>query len=81
MLKYDKLLVYPNPVKNSMAISSENKLMKHIDITNSLGQVILSTDVEINFIVIDLEHFIPGVYIINVVFDNGDFEIRKVIKN
>lgn len=69
--------VYPNPSKDVFSI--EGKDMLKIEVVNSYGQIILSQEIENDFLRIDLNGKANGIYMLRVVTKNG-ISINKLIK-
>ena len=61
--------VYPNPTKGELNIAAV--AMKQISIINALGQTIFSQDVKSDNETIDMSQFKAGVYMINIITENG----------
>lgn len=70
--------IFPNPVKDLLHIGIDN--VKHIEITNLVGDVVYSEDVRnIGVKLINMSKFQPGVYVLKV-FIKDKFNTYKVIK-
>ncbi len=61
--------IYPNPTKGELNITAE--AMKQISVINALGQTIFSQDVKSDNETIDMSQFKAGVYMINIITENG----------
>ena len=68
----DHLIIYPNPVNNKININKK----VDIRIINMLGDMIIRED---NVNVLDVSYLIPGVYSIQIIYDNKVIN-RKIIK-
>ena len=69
--------VYPNPVHNTLNISSEFEI-SHAKLYNHLGQIILSV-ASIN--TLDVSGLQAGIYILRVEETDGKINIQKIIKD
>lgn len=65
----EEIMMYPNPTEGNLNIKAED--MRHISITNSLGQVIYDNDVNSDNKVINMSQYNAGVYIIRIETENG----------
>jgi len=77
---YDNdVLIYPNPAKSEINISSES-IINSIEIYNPLGQNVFQTKVNSKSKSIDINSLSKGIYIIGVNTDKGYIK-KKLIKN
>ncbi|BAO74974.1 hypothetical protein WPG_0744 [Winogradskyella sp. PG-2] len=70
---------HPNPTNGIVNITSKS-VLKHIEVTNILGQILLSQSLNTLETKIDLQSFVAGNYFISLQTDNGSI-IKRVIKN
>jgi uncharacterized repeat protein (TIGR01451 family) len=70
---------YPNPTKGDVFITSK-QLLKHIEITNMLGQTLLSKTLNTLNTSIDMSSFDNGNYFISLQTDNGKVT-KPIVKN
>ena len=63
------LMVYPNPANAYLNIKAAN--MTHINIVNTLGQVIYDKEVGSDKEVIDMSQYNNGIYLVRVTTENG----------
>ncbi len=75
----DPVIVYPNPVKDELCISS-NKLNNRVNIYDVKGKKILARKFDKN-IEVEFSKFPLGTYVIQVVQGNGHIETKQIIKN
>lgn len=76
----DELIsVYPNPSNGVFNISFINQ-SKYYEITNALGELISSSNINSNKIEIDLREYDNGIYFLKVITEKGDYGIKKIIK-
>ena len=68
-------IVYPNPASEKLNISAEG--MTGIIVFNSIGQKVISLDVDADEIGLDVSSLNNGIYMLKVVTRNGDFT-RKI---
>ena len=69
----DNVALYPNPTSGKVSIKAE--AMRQITIINVMGQVVMSQAVDNNDVTLDMSAFDNGMYIVNVITENG-----KVVK-
>jgi uncharacterized repeat protein (TIGR01451 family) len=70
---------YPNPTKGYVHITSK-QLLKHIEVTNILGQKLISQSLNTLETQIDLASFNDGSYFINLQTDDG-VVTKRIVKN
>lgn len=69
---------YPNPIADRLTISSD-RLMKRVDVINSIGVTMVSKTVNDTNAVIDLTAYESGPYLLRIYYtDNGT--VFKVVK-
>lgn len=74
----EKFKLYPNPVNANLVIEGNLKNVKQINIINALGQPVLKfNDFNSN---IDMSSLQSGVYMVQIVADNGAIEMKRVLK-
>ena len=61
--------IYPNPTKGDIRIEALG--MRQITIVNSLGQTVYNQNVNADTMTIDMSQFGAGMYIVNIVTENG----------
>lgn len=71
----DSFSVYPNPTTGILQINSEIPIKK-IEVINSLGQYIFSTDQN----QIDISKLSNGIYFLKITGQNGNSETKKIVK-
>ena len=69
--------VYPNPTAGDVTIECEN--MNSITIYNSLGQVVRNISVDANSITVSTSDMSSGVYIFNIINNDGNAIQKRVI--
>ncbi|MBR6847483.1 MAG: T9SS type A sorting domain-containing protein [Bacteroidales bacterium] len=62
-------VVYPNPSKNVFNIQCAG--IRKIEVVNIYGQVIISKEIEGNFLQVDLSNYAAGTYMLHVITDKG----------
>jgi hypothetical protein len=67
--------IYPNPTSGDLHINAT--AMKHISIINTMGQVVYNQDVNTDETVIDMAKFESGVYMVNIITENGS-SVKRV---
>lgn len=70
----DKVLLYPNPVKDFLNIGNEK--IKEVKIYSEIGQLLGSFSIS----VIDLSSYNKGVYFIKLIFNSDYVKIKRIIK-
>ena len=68
--------IYPNPVKDNLTIVGEN--IKRVDLYNALGQLVKSVNCGDNVVDVNVGDLQNGMYIVNVVDNNGEIMSKKV---
>jgi hypothetical protein len=68
-------LVYPNPTDSKVTVEALG--MRHVSVTNTLGQVLYDADINGDMMQLDLNAFNPGMYLIQIHTDYGNI-VRKV---
>jgi Peptidase family C25, C terminal ig-like domain./Peptidase family C25./Propeptide_C25. len=62
--------VYPNPTTGNLNVKAE--AMRHITVINTIGQVVMTQDVDADEVVIDLSAYDNGMYFVNIMTENGN---------
>jgi hypothetical protein len=73
----NNIILFPNPTNTEFNIKSSLKVKK-VTISNSLGQVLLTTKENKS---ISVESFSTGIYFVNISLENGEVKIQKLIIN
>ena len=71
------LSLFPNPVQDILKIDSDEKIDK-IEIFNIKGENVITIANQVSQI--SLHHLIPGIYIVKVTSDKGNFTAQKIKK-
>jgi hypothetical protein len=69
--------VYPNPARNKVEITTENDI-KTIIIYNLVGEKLLEQSANNRKTIINTSEFSDGIYIINVISENGEMSSNRV---
>jgi subtilisin-like proprotein convertase family protein len=72
------LQVFPNPATDVVFIESD-RLMNQVELFNLTGEKVFSTS-DITRHAIDLKVYPDGIYLLNVLFNNGERRTEKIIK-
>lgn len=56
--------IYPNPTSQYVIIEGINKSTFEYNVVNTLGQTVLKGKSSSDKLIIDLSHFVPGVYFV-----------------
>ena len=62
----EKIKIYPNPAENIINIVTENNVIQLVEITNSLGQVVIRKESQNNVLKVDISKLEYGTYLLNV---------------
>ncbi|HSD08278.1 T9SS type A sorting domain-containing protein [Flavobacterium sp.] len=76
-IKIQKLTLYPNPVTNSLYLSSSDQKIENASIYSITGALVKSFTKEVESI--DVSNLIPGTYVVKITTENGSFT-QKIIK-
>ncbi len=68
--------IFPNPVKDVLTVKGEN--MKQVVIYNSVGQMVETFNAESDEVRVDVSAYNNGMYLINVIDNNGVMTTSKV---
>jgi hypothetical protein len=71
--------IYPNPTNGNLYINT-NANMKSISIVNVLGQVVYNKATEGTETIVDMAQFGNGIYMVNIVTENGT-SVNRIIVN
>ena len=71
--------IYPNPTNGNLYINT-NANMKSISIVNVLGQVVYNKAAEGTETIIDMAQFGNGIYMVNIITENGT-SVNRIIVN
>ena len=67
--------LYPNPTSGDLHINAT--AMTHISIVNAMGQMVYEQDVNADEMVINMAQFETGVYMVNIITENGS-SVKRV---
>jgi hypothetical protein len=76
--------VYPNPAQDVLNVeANENQHLKKIDISDLQGQLIQSFDANAcnTYIALNISDLWKGIYVVKVVFDNGETTSKRFVKH
>lgn len=65
----EKVALYPNPASGKVNIKAE--LVRQITVYNTLGCVVMSQTVDSDDVMFDMSQFENGMYLVNILTDNG----------
>lgn len=75
------IAIYPNPNSGIFSISTNNFIASY-KIVNQIGKTIINkTFVNQRDVTIDIQKYPLGIYFIQLQLENGEIEVKKVIKN
>ncbi|WP_158267550.1 M43 family zinc metalloprotease [Adhaeribacter arboris] len=73
-------IIYPNPAQQQLSIEAPaSKKLQKIQIINSVGQVILTQTVQVNFVTLSLPNVANGIYYCRLWYQDGSFDIKKLV--
>lgn len=70
--------IFPNPIVNNINVSSSNNQLFNITIFNLLGEEVYSSTSNLNFVCIDVNNLISGLYFIKITSSQTEF-VEKII--
>ncbi len=71
------LKAYPNPVKDVLTLTNTSAIAK-VNITNMLGQMVLTQQANTETVLVNLQSLAPGTYIVEVHGQNGKASLKIV---
>lgn len=75
----DNVELYPNPTAGNVNIKAES--MRQINVVNMMGQVVMVQSVDSDEVVLDMSAFDNGMYLVNIITDNGNIvKILNVLR-
>ena len=75
----ENVAVYPNPTSGVVNIKAE--AMQLITVVNMMGQVVMTLDVDSDEVMIDMSAFDNGMYLVNIMTENGNIvKILNVLR-
>jgi hypothetical protein len=75
----DRIIVYPNPVKNFLTVKSSPDDIIKIELSDYIGQVVYTMEgLRTSFLMFEISSFQPGLYILKVSTQLGS-KIKKII--
>ena len=73
----EQIKIYPNPTENIINIVAENNVIELLEITNSLGQVVIRKESQNNVLKVDMSKLEHGTYLLHVL--SQDTFLNKII--
>ncbi len=83
-LSNNEIIIYPNPALDKLTVSSTQSAIKTISITDILGEELVQSfefTVQSLGAQINIASLAAGIYLIKLYFNDGNMEVRKVVKN
>ena len=68
--------VYPNPVKDVLTVEGEN--LEQVSVFNTMGQLLKTVKCNGNVVNVNVSDLQNGMYIVNVIDNNGEVSSKKV---
>ena len=75
---FNKILIYPNPTNQNFTIEA-NEIFKSVKLYNTIGQLVLATSPKQNITQIEVSHLPKGLYFVQILQQNGDGVLKKVV--
>jgi len=75
----DQATVFPNPTHDNITVAS-SQIMKQFSVCNTQGKVLKNVEVESTFCDLSLSELNPGIYILNIWYNNSLYETKKLMK-
>ena len=69
--------IYPNPTSSDLHINAT--AMKHISVYNAMGQMVYDQDVDGDEVILNMGQYEAGVYMVNVITENGSSVQRVTV--
>ncbi|CAM4353472.1 DUF7619 domain-containing protein [Flavobacterium terrigena] len=77
----DEFAVYPNPTSSILNIQSKlNMTISEVNVYDLLGKQLLNKKINVSATEIDMINYSPGLYLLEVVSENNQKSIHKIIK-
>ena len=77
----NEISVYPNPTRDLVTISCGNQKMKNLTISSVDGKIVFyKFNLKENKIILDINNYKNGIYILSVETSDGQFTRKKIIK-
>lgn len=77
----DEFAVYPNPTSSILNIQSKlNMTISEVNVYDLLGKQLLNKKMSVSATEIDMTNYSPGLYLLEVVSENNQKSIHKIIK-
>ena len=78
--KIENVKVYPNPSSGIIRVQAD-KSIQTLKLYSGNGELILAKHVNLNSDAIDISDLPQGIYLLNVIFTNGEQNVYKVVKS
>jgi hypothetical protein len=76
-----QLSIYPNPAHSLLNIASPEALLSGIEISDLMGRVVFSKQLDAAFYQVPVQEFVPGVYVVRAFTKNGVCSKKIVINH
>lgn len=77
----ESISIYPNPTRSKITIESDILSFTSFEIYDLRGRKMLTgTDLKANQFTVDIENFLPDIYILKLICKNGEIIVRKINK-
>ncbi|GDX52183.1 hypothetical protein LBMAG27_12300 [Bacteroidota bacterium] len=75
-----QLAVYPNPFSSQLTVGSMQFSGATLTVTDIFGREVLSVKPNLNSQIINLKSFPSGIYFLKVLLEDGNFAVKKIVK-
>ena len=77
----DEFAVYPNPTSSVLNIQSKlNNKISEVNVYDLLGKQLLNKKIAVSITEIDMTNYSPGLYLLEVISEDNQKSIHKIIK-
>jgi hypothetical protein len=77
----DEFAVYPNPTSSILNIQSKlSATISEVNVYDVLGKLLLNKKIAVSVTEIDMTNYSPGLYLLEIVSENNQKSIHKIIK-
>lgn len=78
-IRSNKIVCYPNPVKNILNIESSSNIKK-IQITSQYGETVFDCEVYGTYVTVGIQYIPSGIYILRIETTENNVLVKKIIK-
>jgi hypothetical protein len=75
------ILLSPNPVTDILTVSAPvSRKLNRLSIGGSDGMLLFESTRPGSRVEFNMERFVPGIYFVKIILDNGDVQVKRFIK-